>query len=194
MNPQDLEDATLKLEELAKKADMDVGHGKKELLIRARNLAATLLDPYVLFHTKIVAQIVRERGGDKIDETAAWLHDIGRVVVDEGHRTVGAIWAGRWLKKFYITDEEIERILDGIKNHGTKDEPKTKTGKMLKIVDALAVFDEGWARMIVSYYASKGRADLAKKMLEKKKRVVEELGSADDKKHVERIWRELFAD
>ncbi len=193
MDAAETERAVLKIEELAEKADMDVGHGKKELLIRARNLAAALLDPYVLFHTKIVVQIVKERGGDKIDEIAAWLHDIGRAVVDDSHRAVGAIWAERWLKKFYITDEEIERILDGIKNHGTKDEPKTKTGKMLKLVDALAVFDEGWARMIVSYYTSKGKADVAKRMLEKKRRVVEELGSEDDRKHVDRVWRELFA-
>ena len=194
MNPQELEDVTLKLEELVERADKDIGHGKKELLIRARNLAAALLDPYVLSHTKIVVNLVKKRGGDEIDEIAAWLHDIGRAVTDEGHRTVGAIWAEKWLKKFYITDEELERIADGIRHHGTGDEPKTKTGKLLKLVDALAVFDEGWARMFVGYFRAKGQTEVAKKMLEKKRQVVERMGSEDERKYVERMWGELFAD
>ncbi len=194
MNPQELEDATLKLEELVERADKDVGHGKKELLIRARNLAAALLDPYVLSHTKIVVNLVKKRGGDEIDEIAAWLHDIGRAVTDEGHRTVGAIWAEKWLKKFYITDEELERIADGIRRHGTGGEPKTKTGKMLKLVDALAVFDGGWARMFVGYFRAKGKVEVAAKMLEKKRKVVDDMGSEDERKYVEKMWGELFAD
>ena len=180
MDPDAFEDAITKLEYLVRKADVKTEPGRNELLMRARNLAATLLDQYVLFHTKIVVSIVKERGGDKIDEVAAWLHDIGRAVVDKGHREVGAAWAEKWLKKFYITDEEVERILDGIRNHGTKDEPKTKTGKLLKLADALAVFDEGWATMIVEYHRRWEGSDAGERMLLKKFEVVEKMGSEED--------------
>lgn len=187
MEPAEMQEVVEKLEELVEKTDWGKDHRVEDLLLRSRNLAAALLDPYVLFHTKVVASLVKKRGGDRIDEVAAWLHDTGRVVTDDGHRDVGYLWAKKWLKKFYITDEEIERILDGIKNHGTKDDPKTKTGKMLKLVDALAVFDEGWAAMILKYYESVGKIEKAIKMLRKKASVIHELGSPEDVEEVERV-------
>ncbi len=187
MNPNAFEDALTKLEYLAQKVDVKTEPGRSELLMRVRNLAATLLDQYVLFHTKIVVSIVKERGGDRIDEVAAWLHDIGRAVVDREHREVGAAWAERWVKKFYITDEEVERIIDGIRNHGVNDQPKTKTGKLLKLVDALAVFDPGWAAMVVEYNRKRENSDVRVKLLLKKLQVIKELGSEDDIKWAEGV-------
>ncbi len=179
MNANELEDAVTELESLVKRADVKTEPGRNELLMRARNLSAILLDPYTLFHTKIVVNLVKKRGGDKIDEVAAWLHDIGRAVVDSGHREVGAIWAEKWLKKFYITDEEIERILDGIRNHGVTDDPKTKTGKLLKLIDALAVFDEGWVAIVTRYSEISGNSAMLKQFQEKAK-VIREIGNDED--------------
>ncbi|NPA76649.1 MAG: hypothetical protein GXN93_02755 [Candidatus Diapherotrites archaeon] len=191
MDPNAFEDALTKLEYLAQKVDVKTDHGKAELLMRARNLASALLDPYVLFHTKIVVSLVKEKGGDRIDEVAAWLHDIGRAVVDKGHREVGAAWAERWVKKFYITDEEVERILDGIRNHGVNDQPKTKTGKLLKLVDALAVFDPGWATMVVEYNRKWKNSDVGEKLLLKKLPVIKELGNEEEVKWAEGVLEVL---
>jgi len=191
IDPGAFEDALAKLEYLAQKTDVKTDPGKPELLMRARNLASALLDPYVLFHTKIVVSLVRERGGDRIDEVAAWLHDIGRAVVYKGHREVGATWAEPWVKKFYITDEEVERIIDGIRNHGVSDQPKTKTGKLLKLADALAVFDPSWATMIVEYNRKWKNSDAAEKLLLKKLAVVKELGRKGDVEQAEKVLEVL---
>ena len=186
MNANELEDAVTELEALAKRVDVKTEPGRNELVMRARNLAAALVDPYVLFHTKIVVKLVKKRGGDKIDEVAAWLHDIGRAVVDKGHREVGEIWAEKWIKKFYITDEEIQRILDGIRNHGTKDEPKTRTGELLKLVDALAVFDEGWVAMMGKYAEVTGNKILLEQF-KKKAAVIREMGSEEDTERMKAV-------
>ncbi len=179
MDRADLGQAVEKLRELADRSDLDVGNDKGALLLRARNLAAALLDPYVLFHTKIVVSLVRERSGDVIDEIAAWLHDIGRAVVDSGHREVGAAWAEQWLRQFYITDNDVNRMLDAIRNHGTRDKPTTKTGKLLKLVDALAAFDDGWVAMIAKYAEATGN-DAPLMQLKKKLAVVKEPGDSGD--------------
>ena len=188
---KEIEEKVLKLEELVENADLDIGHSKKHLLLRAKNLAATLLDPYVLFHTRIVVSLVKKRGGDIIDEITAWLHDIGRAVTGKGHREVGAIWAGGWLKKFYITDDEIHRILDGIRNHGTRDRPETKTGKLLRLADALAAFDPGWATMIVEYHRKWESSEKGEKELLKKRAVIEEMGTEEDKECVRKALEVL---
>ena len=191
MEPEKIEELASKLDDLVGRADLDTGHSKKHLLLRAKNLAATLLDPYVLFHTKVVVSLIKKRGGDAIDEITAWLHDIGRAVTDKGHREVGAIWAERWVKKFYITDEEVKRIIDGIRNHGTKDKPETETGRMLKLVDALAVFDPGWATMIVEYYRRWEKLEVGEKLILKKWSVIEEMGSEEDKEHARKTMEVL---
>jgi len=188
LDPNELEDAVTGLEALVKKMDVKTEPGRNELLLRSRNLAAALLDPYILLHTRIVVKLTKDRGGDKIDEIAAWLHDIGRTVVGEGHREVGAIWARGWLKKFYITDDELERVLDGIKNHGTTSEPKTRTGKLLKLVDALAVFDEGWIAMMKKYAEVRGKPEILSEF-GKKAAVIRELGTEDDIERMERVAR-----
>ncbi len=181
------------LRELVKSVDKDIGRDKDALVYRARSIAAELLEPYLLFHTKIVVQLVRTLGGDRIDTAAAWLHDIGRVVSGKGHREIGEAWAREWLKAFELTEEERYRILDGIKNHGSKCVPTTETGMRLKLADALAMFDEGWAYMVATYFKETGRSQEGVNEFRKKWAVVEEMGTAKQKERCNQVLEKVLS-
>jgi len=172
--------------------DQEIGKTKDSLLIRARNLVCCLLNEYTLLHTKLVVKLVKERSNDMIDEITAWLHDIGRAIVeDETHREIGAEWAKEWLNNFEISVEEKERIIDGILNHGTSSSPKTKTGKLLRYVDKLSVFEEAWLYVLIAHFKRHKKEEKLKKKLEEKLEFIKENGTKDDYEKCKAIVDEI---
>jgi putative nucleotidyltransferase with HDIG domain len=100
----------------------------------------------LFYHTERVVhwarKIGKERGLDvSLLTTAAWLHDIGYVVSPKGHAKVGAEMVKKRLEKLGVEKDLIELIEDAIENHGSKGEPRTDYGHVLRLSDALAVWD-----------------------------------------------------
>jgi putative nucleotidyltransferase with HDIG domain len=78
--------------------------------------------------------------GKDVDNDAltvsAWLHDLGRTQVDEGHAQVSVEIAE---KEFGKLDPIVK---DCIAHHGSKNEtPTTEEGKIIQIADKLSVLD-----------------------------------------------------
>ena len=187
-----MNEKVFKLKSKVSSADQEIGKIKESLLMRARNLACCLLNEYTLLHTKLVVKLVKERSNDIIEEITAWLHDIGRAIVDdETHREIGAEWAKEWLEKFDISYEEKERIIDGILNHGTSSSPKTKTGELLRYVDKLSVFEEAWLYVLTAHYKRYKKGDKLKKKLEEKLEFIKENGAKDDYEKCKNIVDEI---
>lgn len=75
----------------------------------------------------------------KILEAACWMHDIGRMNVEEGHPEESARLAKPFLEEIQILPEEAEIILHAIAVHGIKriHEAKTIEAKLLFDADKI---------------------------------------------------------
>ena len=74
-------------------------------------------------------------------DTACYLHDIGRVNLDDGHPEESAKIAGPFLKKIDLKEDEIEKILHAISVHAKERiyEAKTLEAKLLFDADKLQI-------------------------------------------------------
>ncbi len=92
--------------------------------------------------------LAEKLGADKeIVEIAAWLHDIGSVIIGrENHHITGAEIAEKKLKVLKYPEEKIEKIKQCIQNHrGSKEEFNTRNfieAKIIAEADALSAFDD----------------------------------------------------
>ncbi|MCD6483385.1 MAG: hypothetical protein J7K83_03925, partial [Candidatus Aenigmarchaeota archaeon] len=84
-----------------------------------------------------------------------------------------------------------ERIIDGILNHGTSSSPKTKTGKLLRYVDKLSVFEEAWLYVLTTHFKRHKKGDKLKKKLEEKLEFIKENGTKDDYEKCKAIVDEI---
>lgn len=72
----------------------------------------------------------------KILEATCYLHDIGRINVDEGHPYESARLAKPFLKKIGLSAEEAESILHAVSIHAMEDIHKAKTIEAKLLFDA----------------------------------------------------------
>ena len=106
-------------------------------------------------------------------QVTAWLHDIGYYQDPENHRAVGANAVENRLKVLGFPEKEISYIVDGVRNHGSKDTPETVIGHIIRLADALATWDPQY----ISFYLPVSSANEIEKyssMLEKKEHVIKE--------------------
>jgi len=102
-------------------------------------------------HSKYVgisASEINPKLDKDIFKIAGWLHDVAKVKSDKNHSKESAKIAKKFLKD-KIDDDKLKIILDCIANHGKKDHPKTKEGKIIQSADKLAIFYPGVRRFII---------------------------------------------
>lgn len=77
----------------------------------------------------------------KVLEAACYLHDIGRVIKDEGHAYESAKIAEPYLNKIKVPESEIERIINGVYNHSVEDVQNVTSieGKLLFDADKIQI-------------------------------------------------------
>lgn len=77
----------------------------------------------------------------KILEAMCYLHDIGRVIKDEGHAYESAKIAEPFLRKIGLTKEEIDKIINGVYNHSVEDVHLVNSieGKLLFDADKIQI-------------------------------------------------------
>ncbi len=109
---------------------------------------------------------------------SAWVHDIGRTVDPERHAEIGAVWVEELLRSRGVPENIVSIAVDAVRNHGTSATPKTDTGHILRLADALAVCDPMFVGMYAPVLEEEDRKKVLK-MVEKKWKVVEEYGRED---------------
>ncbi len=163
-------------------------------LLRSRNLPLLQWEAisvtYALFHHKDLfyhtervvhwaRKLGKERGLDiSILTTAAWLHDVGYAVSPKDHARVGAEAVKERLEELGLDEETAFYITDAIRNHGSRGTPETEYGHVLRLSDALAVWDPHFIGFFLLTTPCDEWRDFLPEM-EKKWRVIEEYGEEE---------------
>ena len=114
---------------------------EKFLKLNLKKLSLLYRKWYYL-HSKYVARAsldINPKIDRNIISIAGWFHDIAKIKSDREHAKRSAKIAEKFLKG-KIENIKLKIILDCIENHGTKDKPKTKEGKIFQSADKLAIF------------------------------------------------------
>ncbi|MBM3247682.1 HD domain-containing protein [Candidatus Pacearchaeota archaeon] len=105
----------------------------------------SLKQPYrrwYLLHSKYVGIASTEIDPEHNPEIyllCGWLHDITKAKKDENHQRRGAEYAEKLLKD-KVDSNELEIIVDCIKNHGSSGKPRTYQARVFQTADKLALF------------------------------------------------------
>lgn len=129
---------------------MDLAEKEAEQLAREYFLQSGKHREFLEVHCKAVyeaVQILAE--GKSLDEEtlkiAAWVHDIGYVRGQKSH-------AEHSLNMLEERGYEISDTLkDCILNHGTDKQPETEEGKIFRIADKAAVYDQDTLKVFLIY-------------------------------------------
>ncbi len=82
-------------------------------------------------------------------EIAAWLHDIGYVLQKENH----AKYSREMCEQHFTLNDKIR---DCILNHGRKNKPRTKEGKIIQLADKLSLFYPEFRKKFIEAGMAKG--------------------------------------
>jgi len=190
----------VELDSLLRELVEESGDPLARLLSRVPSVVVTAFDhSWLFYHTlsvlKFAKKIAEEKGLPervvKLVELSAWLHDIGYVEDAKRHREVGAAAVEKVLTKAGLPFSEVGIVVDGIRNHGTDDVPKTDVGHIIRLADALAVWDPQFVGAFVEDLFDEGERAKFRRLLDKKWRVIEEYGAQGyvRKKMVEKLLK-----
>jgi HD superfamily phosphodiesterase len=139
---------------------------------------------------KAAEELVKEKGiENNINinriEIAAWLHDIGYIVSEEGH----AEYSLRISKEKFELDSIIE---DCILNHDSKGKPVTKEGKIIQLADKLNLFYPEMKKIYVESLIGQGRTkeEAEKKLLNRLENYKEKFSDKEYQKIIFRLLKE----
>jgi len=151
----------------------------EKLSKEAASVAYALLYPeFVYYHSeRVLFWAVKIADDWKLEksvvEVAAWLHDVGYAIDPDDHRRAGAEAVKRRLEEIGADEDVVSHVYDAIRNHGSKDAPRTPYGELMRFADGLGVIDP----QLLGFYLPVVDEDEVKgfgKLVEKKLKVVEE--------------------
>jgi predicted HD phosphohydrolase len=100
---------------------------------------------YLLEHIQaVIEDALLLSGGEYETEfhIAGWLHDLGRVEIDEGHAKRSHKLSEEFLETLSLSEKQKEIVTDCILHHGSRDRPLTEAGRFFQTADKLAKFNE----------------------------------------------------
>ena len=129
---------------------------------------------FMLMHARHVAYIAKILAKGRFDEEmleiAAWVHDIGKAVNEEGHENYSIAM---------LKDYEISAAMkDCILNHGSAKHPKTEEGKIIQAADKVSILNPEVVQLLVQYndkQIKKEEAGFLRKMTESAVKLLEGL-------------------
>jgi len=123
---------------------MEVEEKYKTLIDYAEEIMAKVEDPkHSLEHMKSVVEYTKMilKNHPEADKDvciiAAYFHDIGRLIKDDGHEKISADMLKEKMKVENYSEELIERCYKAIINHSWKDKPESLEGMIVRDADKI---------------------------------------------------------
>lgn len=106
-----------------------------------------MTEEFLLLHIEVVieeALLLSDGKYEKEIRIASWLHDLGRTETEKGHAKKSLALSQQIVEQ--LPNKQREAVTDAILNHSTKKEPKTAVGRIIRLADKLAKFNERMIR------------------------------------------------